>query len=242
VLPADNQLLALLPRTEVARLRAHAEAVHLRDADVLHEPRRPMRHVYFPTEAWVSLRAARLADPGGGPGLEIGLVGCEGLLGEQLALGVTRSPVQARVQGAGLAWRLEAGAFRRELQRCPTLQRVILRYVHVRMLQLTALVGCVHQHLIGARLARWLLVSEDRARAPHFRMTHEGLSALLGVRRVGVTMAAGELQRAGLIRYHRGDLQVTDRAGLRVQACGCYAADRQAYADWLGPPLPRGTT
>jgi len=150
-----------------------------------------------------------------------------------LALGVASAPLRAVVQGAGTAWRIDVRAFRNELARSVALQRTLNRYVVVLMAQLAASVTCQRFHLVGPRLARWLLMSQDRARDDSLRVTHESLACLLGVRRVGITNAASALQRSGLIAYRRGDLRVLDRNGLEAAACGCYAADCKAYAELL---------
>ena len=171
---------------------------------------------------------------GNSPGLEIGMVGAEGMVGAQLALGVMAAPLRSLVQGAGVAWRLSARAFGLQLRRSAPLQRRLDKYLYVLMRQQATSAACVRFHPIGPRLARWLLMSQDRARSEQFQVTHEFLAYMLGVRRVGITAAAGALQRAGLIVYSRGDLVVLDRAGLEAAACGCYASDRQAYADQLG--------
>lgn len=226
---ADNHLIDLLPRADRARLRALAQPVDLELASVLSEPQRPTQHVYFPVDGFISLVTSIEAHPG----LEVGMVGREGMLGMQVALGVDRSPWRAVVQGPGKAWRIDAGQFRAEIDSRPALRQLLHRYIHVRVLQLTAAAACLRYHLIGQRLARWLLMSQDRAHQPSFHVTHEFLAYVLGVRRVGVTMAAGTLQRAGLIRYHRGELTVVDRAGLERASCGCYAADCRTYADLL---------
>ncbi len=223
---AQNQLLESLPRRERQRIFAAGELVELSFGEVLYDAGAPTRHVYFPTEGFVSL----VAQTAGTAGLEVGMVGCEGMLGVQLALGVVTAPLRAFVQGAGSAWRIDAAPFRRELERSPALQRALHRYVVVLMSQLAASAGCLRYHLIGPRLARWLLMSQDRAASDHFPVTHEFLSAMLGVRRVGVTTAAGGLQKRGLISYHRGQLTVLDRAGLEAAACSCYDADRLGYA------------
>jgi CRP-like cAMP-binding protein len=189
-----------------------------------------VREVYFPLDGFVSLIAA----VGDSPGVEVGMVGSEGLLGASLALGVTIHPVRAVVQGSGSALRVGASAFRDQLQRSPALEKEISRYLYVLMCQQAASAVCLRFHKIGPRLARWLLMSQDRAHSPDFHITHEFLSYMLGVRRVGITNAATLLQRAGLIDYQRGEIRVIDRAGLEAAACGCYAADRTVYDQVLG--------
>jgi CRP-like cAMP-binding protein len=170
----------------------------------------------------------------GSAALEVGMVGREGMLGVQVALDVDSVPLRALVQGLGQAWRIGRAPFRIELARNSALQRVMHRYVYVLMAQLAAAAGCLRFHLIGPRLARWLLMSQDRAQLDRFRVTHEFLAYMLGVRRVGITGAAGALQRAGLIEYRRGQLTVLDRPGLEAAACTCYAADRRVYQQLLG--------
>lgn len=188
------------------------------------------RYAYFPVESFVSL----LTVVGGEVGLEVGMVGIEGMLGAHLALGVTEAPLHALVQGPGTAWRMEAAAFTGELEHSAALRQGIHLYLSVLMSQLATSAGCVRYHEIGPRLARWLLMSQDRADADTFQMTQAFMGYMLGVRRVGVTAAAGALQRAGFIEYRRGRLTVIDRAGLEGAACACYAADRRAYVQALG--------
>lgn len=229
---AENQLIALLPHKDRVRLLAVSERWPLMLAEVLSEPGRPTRHVYFPITGFVSL--VTLID--GHPGLEIGMVGREGMLGAQLALGVPATPVRALVQGPGEAWRIAAGAFRSALADSAALQRVLGRYLYVRMVQLASAAACLRFHMIEPRLARWLLMSHDRAGADSFHVTHEGLAAMLGVRRVGITVAAGSLQRGGLIAYHRGMVTVLNRPGLEATACACYAGDQRVHTAWLSMP------
>lgn len=222
----ENHLIEQLPRKERLRLLALCEPVQLVLAEVLCEPGTPALHVYFPTESFISL----VAQIDGTPALEVGMVGCEGMLGAHVALGVVTAPLHALVQGAGAAWRIATPAFRAELARSAPLQRGLNRYLYVLMSQLAASAACLRFHQIGPRLARWLLMTQDRAHADRFHVTHEFLSYMLGVRRVGITAAAGVLQRGGLIEYHRGELTVLDRPGLEAAACGCFAEDRKAYA------------
>jgi CRP-like cAMP-binding protein len=150
-----------------------------------------------------------------------------------VVLGVRVAPLHGVVQGTGAAWRIETAAFERELLASEALQRGLHLYIQVLMTQLAASAACLRFHMIGPRMARWLLMTQDRAHSDAFPVTHEFLSYMLGVRRVGITIAAGVLQRAGLIEYHRGELKVLDRKGLEAAACSCYASDRRAYSDLI---------
>ncbi len=216
----------MLPRTSRLRLIDCGEPVELTLNEVLSERGVVTRHVYFPTSAFVSLVAAL----DGKPALEVGMVGNEGMLGAQLALGVPTIPLHALVQGGGAALRMTAGAFRKELARSVPLQGLLNRYVYVLMQQLASSAACVRFHRIDARLARWLLMTQDRAQSANFQITHEFLAYMLGVRRVGITTAASILQREKLIQYRRGQLQILDRPGLERRACSCYADDCNAYS------------
>jgi CRP-like cAMP-binding protein len=226
----ENLLIALLPRKDRLRLLAISESVQLELGTVLCEPGEPTRHVYFPNDGFISLVTAIEGEPG----LEVGMVGREGMLGAQLALGVAVAPLRALVQGAGAARRIAAAPFRRELALSKALLGTLDRYLYVLMAQLATSAACTRYHRVGPRLGRWLLMSQDRAHSSTFHLTHEFLAYMLGVRRVGITGAATELQRLGFIRYHRGEITVLDRAGLESAACSCYAADRLAYARVLG--------
>ncbi len=226
----ENHLIAQLPLADRARLLAICEPVELALAEILCEPGAPTHHVYFPLEGFVSLVALLP----GSPGVEVGMVGREGMVGAHLALGVDTSPLHGVVQGAGTAWRVDAGLFSHELDASKALQTSLNRYLYVLMAQQAASAACLRFHQIGPRLARWLLMTQDRAHSDSFHVTQAFLAYMLGVRRVGVTQAARGLQQAGLIAYLRGDFRVLDRAGLETAACSCYAKDRQAYASLLG--------
>jgi CRP-like cAMP-binding protein len=228
-LVSENHLIELLPRADRARLLAICQPTELVLSEILCEPGKATRHVYFPTNGFISL-ITMVPDH---PGLEVGMVGREGMVGAQLALGVVTTPLRALVQGSGSTWRIGTVAFRAELARSASLQRGMSRYLYVLMAQLATSAACLRFHLIGPRLARWLLMTQDRAHADSFYVTQEFLAFMLGVRRVGVTAAARVLQRDGLIEYRRGELTVCDRAGLESAACSCYASDRQAYARLL---------
>lgn len=227
---AENHLIARLPLRERRRLLAICEPVQLALGSVLCEPGQPTRHVFFPNDCFISLVSAIEGEPG----LEVGMVGREGMLGAQLVLGVRDVPLHALVQGAGNAWRIESARFRREIAVNRALQQSLNRYIYVLMAQLATSAACTRFHNLGPRLARWLLMTQDRARSDSFHLTHEFLARMLGVRRVGVTCAANDLQHHELIHYHRGNITVLDRAGLEGAACGCYAADRQVYGRMLG--------
>jgi CRP-like cAMP-binding protein len=225
----QNRLLAALPRRDSVRLLAACESVELVLNTVLYEPDARISHVYFPTDSFISLMIA----VDGSSNLEVGLVGNEGMLGAPLILGVDRSPLRALVQGAGSAYRMGAREFARELASSDSLRSLLKRYLQVRVVQLAQTAACTRFHVVEERLARWLLMTQDRAQSDQFRVTHEFLAYMLGVRRVGVTRAANALQKRKLIRYHRGEVTVLDRNGMEEASCTCYQDDRARYARLL---------
>ncbi len=224
-----NHLIALLPRLVRISLLSQCESVELVLSEIISAAGAPIRHVYFPTAGSISL--VILIDKN--PALEVALVGREGMLGAQLALDVGTSSLRAVVLGTGAALRIEATAINRELNTHEALRRCMHRYLYVLMVQMAQSAGCLLYHQIDQRLARLLLMRLDRAGTDTFRMTQEALAYMLGVRRVGITKAACELKRKGLIEYRRGELTVLSRKGLEAAACGCYAADHKSYADML---------
>lgn len=228
--PPSNRLLAALPRKERERFLVGCEAAELVFAEVLAAPGERVRYVTFPTGGFISL----IMPIDGRAGLEVGMVGDEGMFGISLILGVDVSPVRALVQGKGPALRMDVAAFRRELGQSPALQRLLKRYLYVVMGQIAQTAACTRFHIVEARLARWLLMTQDRARLDKFHVTHKFLAYMLGVRRVGVTKAALSLQDRKLITYRRGDVTILDRTGLETASCGCYEADKATYARMLG--------
>jgi CRP-like cAMP-binding protein len=214
----ENSLLAAVPRKEYRRLLAGLEPVTLRFGEVLYEPGETIRHVYFPDSSLVSL----LTLVNGHLALEVGLIGREGMVGFPLVLGHKVSSVRALVQGAGTAMRMGSAQFREEFRLSLPLQRELYRYIHTLMAQISQTAACNRFHVVETRLARWLLMTHDRVKSDRFRMTHEFLGNMLGVRRVGVTKSAQALQKRKLISYSRGDITVLDRRGLEAAACECY--------------------
>jgi CRP-like cAMP-binding protein len=216
--PIANNLLAALPPAEYQRLLPKLKPVSFAFGEVLYEPGDPIRQVYFPSDSLVSLLTLvdrHLA-------LEVGMVGREGMVGIAYALGIGVSPVRAMVQGAGTAMRMQAGAFRMAFRQSESFQRVVHLYTHELMDQVAQTAACNRFHVVGARLARWLLMTRDRVGSDHFRLTHEFLGHMLGVRRVGVTNAAHLLKRRKLIEYSRGSIAILNGRGLEAASCSCY--------------------
>lgn len=222
---ATNWLIDALPRVDQDRLLTRVNPVELALGTVLCEEDEPLREVYFPLTGFISFVGA----VDGHPPLEIALVGNEGMLGATLVLGVTQVPMRAVVQGGGTALRMSAHQMRRELCASSALTRTLNRYLFVLMAQLSQNALCTQFHEIQSRLARWLLLSHDRAHRSEFRMTHEALAEMLGVRRSSVTVAAGALQQRNLIRYVRGRITVLSRKGLEGASCQCYRAAVNRY-------------
>lgn len=215
----ENQLLMCLPTKDRNRIGAQGECIELSAGNVLYEPGHTIEYAYFPRIAVICLRAT-LADH---PPLQINLVGNEGMLGASLVLGVATAPLQAAVHGAGSCLRLSRAQLQGALLEIPELRTHLNRYLYLQVMQLAQSAACIHFHAIEQRLARWLLMTHDRAHGDHFHFTHENLANLLGVRRSGVTLAAGWLQHQGLIQYTRGEITIVDRKGLEAVSCLCYS-------------------
>lgn len=213
-----NLLLRLLPRKDYLGLASGLTPVMLEFGQVLYEPGKPMRDVYFPSACLVSL----LTIAEGHLALEVGMVGPEGMLGIPLALGIGVSPMRALVQGEGPALRMGRTRFLAEFRSSAPFHQAVLTYVHALMGQITQTAACNRFHVVEGRLARWLLMTRDRVASGEFRMTHEFLSHMLGVRREGVSEAASGFQDRGLIEYSRGKIKILDHSGLEAASCPCY--------------------
>lgn len=229
--PTNNRLLAALPHQDREHLLANCEQIDLIFAEVLYHAGEIISHVYFPTESFISL-----VKPinGSSTGMEVGLVGNEGVLGITLTLDVDVAPFQALVQGAGSALRITVPLFLGELKQSVALQLELKRYLYVSMSQIAQTAACTRFHVVEARLARWLLMTQDRAHSDHFHVTHVFLSYMLGVRRVGITKAANSLQKKNLISYQRGNILILDRIGLEAASCGCYRTEKETYEHIMG--------
>lgn len=225
-----NRLLAALPSKDREQLLAHCEQVELAFAKVLYRSGERLPHIYFPTGSIISL-ITPIDDCGN---LEVGLVGNEGMLGITAMLGVEVAPFQALVQGAGSALRITVPAFLHELEQSRALRQELDRYLYVTLSQIAQTAACTRFHLVEARLARWLLMTQDKSHSDHFHITHVFLAYMLGVRRVGITKAANALLKKNLISYQRGAIRILDRAGLEAASCGCYLADKESYAFIMG--------
>jgi CRP-like cAMP-binding protein len=228
----SNHLLAALSASDFRRLQPRLEAVSLRMGEVLDEPGAVSRHVWFPNDSLVSL----IAVSNGRNGVEVGLVGREGLVGCLLALGVTVSPVRAVVQIRGSALRMASDAFTAELERSRSLRREALRYVYATAATAMQLAACNAAHHLEARLARRLLMARDRLSTNTFALTQDMLAQVLGARRATVSRAATALQNGGLIRYQRGMLRILDADALRMVSCGCYEIIRRTDQRRRGDP------
>jgi CRP-like cAMP-binding protein len=216
--PLQNRLLAALPTEDFVRLQPHLKLVPLPLGDVLYESGMRLRNVYFPTNSIVSL-LYMLAN---GASAEIAVVGNEGLIGVSLFMGGETTSSRAVVQSAGHAYRLSSQLLKDEFNRASAMQHLLLRYTQALITQMAQTAVCNRHHSVDQQLCRWLLLSLDRLPSNELVMTQELIANMLGVRREGVTEAAGNLQTAGLIHYSRGHIAVLNRAGLEARTCECY--------------------
>ena len=223
-----NRLLATLPQSEYKRLLPQLKTVSLVLGEALYEPGDVIKYVYFPNDSIISL-ISELSETSW---LEVGMVGNEGLAGLAVFMGVKSSSTRALVQGAGTAMRMSSAAVRTEANQLGSLHHLLHRYSHSLLAQVSQSSACNRFHMVDARLARWLLMTNDRLAAKEFPLTQEFLSTMLGVRREGVSKAAGALQAGKLIRYSRGVITILNRRGLEAKSCQCYAiikAETDAY-------------
>ena len=216
--PNRNHLLAALPPAEFERLAPDLELVPMLLGEILYEPGGQLQHAYFPTTAIVSLHYVMES----GASAETAGVGNEGVVGVSLFMGGETTPSSAVVQTAGHGYRLPGRVLKREFGRAGLMQRLMLRYTQALVTQLTQTAACNRHHSVAQQLCRWLLLTLDRIPSHELVMTQELVASMLGVRREGITEAAGMLQRAGVIRYRRGHIAVLERAGLETRACECY--------------------
>lgn len=223
--PRQNHLLAALPADERGRLLPHLELVPMPLGNVLYESGNKLRHVYFPTTSIISLLYV-MRD---GASAEIAVVGNEGIIGVALFMGGETMPNRAVVQSAGHAYRLKGQLLKQEFNRSGDLQHLLLRYTQALLTQMAQTAVCNRHHSLDQQLCRWLLLSLDRLPSNELAMTQELIANMLGVRREGVTEAAGNLQKGGLITYRRGRITVLDRAGLEARACECYAVVKKEF-------------
>ncbi|MBL39008.1 MAG: Crp/Fnr family transcriptional regulator [Xanthomonadales bacterium] len=226
-----NRLLDALPRTQRSQFLAHCETVAMEFGECLGKKEMHVDHVYFPLSGFVSL----VIKVAGHKPLELHLIGSEGMLGAELALGAALAPHTSAVQGSGIALRISAPDFIEQLEASPVLREICNRYIYVLLVQLTQSIACNCFHDVSQRLARWLLMTHDRAGGKDLQLTHAFLATMLGVRRSAVTIAAGVLQQRQLIVYSRGHIRLLSRYGLEQVSCECYAAGVEAYERGILP-------
>lgn len=227
--PSQNHLLAMLPAAELESLSVHLELVAMRLGDMLYEPGEQLQYAFFPTSSIVSLHYVMES----GASAEAAGVGNEGMLGISLFMGGMTTASSAVVQTAGHAYRLKRQVLKQEFDRAGLFQRLLLRYTQALMTQMSQTAVCNRHHSIEQQLCRWLLLTLDRVPTSELIMTQELVASMLGVRREGITEAAGKLQHAGFISYRRGHISVLDRAGLELHACECYAVVKKELSRLL---------
>ena len=221
----QNHLLAALPAAELERLSAHLELVPMKLGDMLYEPGGQLHHAFFPTTSIISLHYVMAT----GASAEAAGVGIEGMLGVSLFMGGDTTSSSAVVQTAGHAYRLERHLLKQEFDRAGIMQRLLLRYTQALMTQMSQTAVCNRHHSVEQQLCRWLLLTLERVPTGELVMTQELVASMLGVRREGITEAAGKLQQAEIIRYRRGHIAVIDRVGLEAHVCECYAVVKKEF-------------
>ncbi len=231
--PKQNYLLASLPATIYERLYPDLELVQMPLSEVLYEPGAQLHHVYFPTTSIVSL----LYVMANGASAEIAIVGNDGILGISMFMGGQSTPSRAVVQSAGFGYRLKVDLLMEEFNKAGPVMHLLLRYTQALITQMAQTAVCNRHHSLNQQLCRWLLLSLDRLSSNDLDMTQELIANMLGVRREGVTDAAGKLQQAGLIHYSRGRITVVDRPGLEAQVCECYAVVKKEFDRLLSHPF-----
>ena len=227
--PTQNHLLAALPGAEMEALAAHLELVPMLLGEVLYEPGEQLQYAFFPTTAIVSLHHVMAS----GASCEISGVGNEGVLGISLFMGGDTMPNSAVVQTAGHAYRLGRRMVKQEFDRAGSIQRLFLRYTQALIAQVAQTGACNRHHSVEQQLCRWLLLTLDRVPSRELVMTQELIASMLGVRREGISAAAGKLQRAGYIRYRRGHISILERSGLETRACECYGVVKREWGRLL---------
>jgi CRP-like cAMP-binding protein len=225
-----NRILKALTRPEYERLAEYLEPVNLWLGEVLCHPDEPITHVYFPNRGTVSI--VSVFEDGGS--VEVGMVGNEGMFGVCIFLGNVSTPLEAIVQMPGDGLRMRADVLKKEFKKCGQLQDLLLRYTQAFITQIAQTAACNRAHKIEQRLARWLLMCQDRAHSNDLELTHEFIATMLGARRAGVTEAAGQLQHAGFISYRRGNVTIIDRPGLETMSCECYPVVKKVFDRLLG--------
>jgi CRP-like cAMP-binding protein len=228
--PHANRLLGLLPPRDYERLRPHLQSIALAYRQSLYRAHKPIEFVYF-IETGVGSLVNTMAN---GDAAEVGTIGNEGVVGLPLVLGDDRAPTSVYVQVPGVGLRMKASLFKKELARSASMRAVMLRYAHAFFNQVAQSAACNHFHSLQQRCCRWLLMTHDRMHSDEFLLTQEFLAMMLGVQRTGVSAAAGALQRAGFIRYKRGNVTILDRRGLMRRSCECYAVSKAEFDRLLG--------
>lgn len=221
-----NRILSALSRSEYGRLTPHLEHVTLSAGEILCRSDEPITHVYFPNRGTVSI-VSTFED---GASVEVGMVGNEGMFGVCVFLGSISTPHMAQVQIEGDGLRMRADVLKTEFNQCGLLQDLLLRYTQVFITQIAQTAACNQTHDVQGRLAKWLLMCQDRSHSFDLELTHEFIATMLGTRRAGVTVAAGALKQKGLIEYSRGQITITDREGLEAKSCECYRSMKKEFA------------